>query len=415
MSFDAATFELWVPLAHGARVCVFPGGPLDLEALGSFISDHRVRTCFLTTGLFNHLVDDDPGRLKGLRQVVTGGEAISRDHANRFVEALPHCRLINGYGPTENTTFSTSQLLTKGWIMDLAPIGAAIGHTTVFVLDPYLAPVPHGVPGELLTGGAGLARGYLGQPALTAERFIPNPYARQPGERLYRTGDLVIRHADGMLLFHGRRDGQVKIRGFRIEVDEIEAALLGHPTVANAAVLARDDFPGGKGLAAYLQAAAEAHLDTAVLQAFLRERLPSYMVPTAFIPVDHLPLNQSNKVDRKALAVRPLPAEARLGSEHGYVAPRNELEEKLAEIWADVLRLERVGIHDNFFDIGGHSLLATQILSRMREAFPEQLSLQYLFREPTIAAIAQGIADIRKSTDTRTPLDTDEDRRDFEF
>jgi acyl carrier protein len=252
-----------------------------------------------------------------------------------------------------------------------------------YVLDARLAPVPVGVAGELCIGGVGLARGYLGRPGLTAERFVPNPFAATPGERLYRTGDLARYLPDGNLEFLGRIDHQVKVRGYRIELGEIEATLTAHPAVREAVVVAREEGAGEKRLVAYVVGEASG----AELRAFVRSKLPEYMVPSAFVALAALPLTANGKIDRRAL---PAP-EGRPEQERAYVAPRTPVEEVLAGIWAEVLRLDRVGVQDNFFDLGGHSLLATQVVSRLREAFSVELPLRALFETPTIMDLAEAI------------------------
>ncbi|MGZ3460106.1 MAG: condensation domain-containing protein, partial [Archangium sp.] len=266
------------------------------------------------------------------------------------------------------------------------PIGRPISNTQVYILDRHLQPLPPGVPGELFISGDGLARGYLGSSSLTAERFLPNPFSSTPGARMYRTGDLARHRQDGVLEFLGRIDNQVKVRGFRIELSEVESALLFHPSVREAVVVAREDSPGLKRLVAYVTGESQA-LGSEALRAFLKQRLPEYMVPSAFVHLEALPLTSNGKVDRKAL---PAP-DSRPELAQQFVAPRDDVEQKLASLWTEVLRLERVGIHDNFFELGGHSLLATQAISRIRGAFGVELPLRDLFDAPTIAALGARI------------------------
>ena len=274
------------------------------------------------------------------------------------------------------------------------PIGQPINNTELYILNPHLQPVPVGVAGELLIGGVSLARGYLNRPDLTAERFVPNPFSEKPGERLYRTGDLVRYLPDGNIEFLGRIDHQVKVRGFRIELGEIEATLVEHSSVRDAAVLAREDVPGDVRLAAYVVAKPDTPINSGDLRSYLRERLPDYMVPSHFIMLDTMPLTPSNKVDRQAL---PAPDQSRPDLQSEYIAPRNEVEQKLAEICAALLNLKKVGVFDSFFDLGGHSLLATQFISRLRTTFEVELPLRSLFEKPTIAELAEEIARTKES------------------
>jgi len=269
------------------------------------------------------------------------------------------------------------------------PIGRPIANTRVYVLDGWLQPVPVGVPGELYIGGDGLACGYLNQPELTSGKFIPNPFSNEPGVRLYKSGDLVRYLPDGNVEFLGRIDNQVKIRGFRIELGEIEAVLGQHPFVKEAIVIAREAKSGDKRLLAYVVLSEKSSIATSNMRNFLKEKLPDYMVPSAFVMMDALPLTPNGKVDRSAL---PEPDSWQPGTEDCYVAPSTPIEEMLAGIWCDVLGLKKVGIHDNFFELGGHSLLATQVMSRLRKAFQVEIPLRSLFEMSTIAGLAIRIA-----------------------
>jgi acyl carrier protein len=263
----------------------------------------------------------------------------------------------------------------------LAPIGRPIRNVRTYVLDEHRQPVPIGVPGELYVAGSSLARGYRNRDELTAERFVPDPFGA-PGERMYRTGDVVRWLSDGQIEFLGRDDDQVKLRGFRIELGEIEAALIAHPDVSEVAVSAREDVSGDKRLVAYIVARAAKRPEISALQDFLRERLPSYMVPPAFVVLEALPLNANGKVDRGAL---PAPD---WESAIDYVAPRTELEELVADIFKDVLRVERIGVHDNFFGLGGHSLMATQVLLRIQRSLGLDIPLTAVFQGPSVAQLA---------------------------
>jgi hypothetical protein len=291
-------------------------------------------------------------------------------------------RIHNMYGPTEGTIDAacwTCEPLQDGHGVS---IGRPVANKQIYLLDRHLQPVPTGVPGHLHIGGVGLTRGYLGQPQLSAEKLIPDPFATKPGAVLYRTGDLARYLPDGRLEFLGRLDQQVKVRGFRIELEEIEAALVSHEKVQAAVVVARERAQGEKELVAYVVA------DTAVseLRACLRERLPEYMVPAYFVMLDQLPLMPNGKLDRRAL---PAPSELRPRTETVYLAPRNELEKLVAEIWQETLQLDQVGVHDNFFDLGGHSLLMLRIQGKIRTLFNRDLSIVEMFRYPTISSLAE--------------------------
>ncbi|NNB85299.1 amino acid adenylation domain-containing protein, partial [Corallococcus exiguus] len=389
ISFDASTLELWGPLLFGGRLVVFPPqSPSDLKLLRNVIEEHRVTTLHLTAGLLTQVVDLEPDALKGLRQVLTGGDVVSAPHVRRVVEqlALP---VTACYGPTESTLFTSTHRMTRPEQVGVSvPIGAPIANTQVYLLDDALAPVPLGAPGELFIGGDGLARGYLSRPDLTAERFIPNPFSSAPGARLYRTGDLARWRDDGVLEFLGRLDHQVKLRGFRIELAEVEAALAAHPLVRQAIALVREDVPGDKRLVAYVVAQPEQSLDVAALRDFLRERLPEFMRPSSIVRLDALPLTSNAKVDRKAL---PAPEGASDHAGADFIPPSTPTEQALAALWTQVLRAPRVGRQDSFFALGGHSLLATQLVSRIRSAFGVELPLRDFFESPSLEALARTI------------------------
>ncbi|HYO59461.1 condensation domain-containing protein, partial [Archangium sp.] len=387
ISFDASTLEVWGALLHGAKLVVYPAGMPSLEELGRILVESGVTSLWLTAGLFEQMQAQQPEALGKVRQVLAGGDVLP---VGRVRERLASGGvLINGYGPTENTTFSTCYRMEKvEQVGATVSIGRPIANTTAYVLDEQMQPVPVGVPGELYVGGEGLAVGYVGQPELTAERFVPHPFSGKPGERLYRTGDVVRYLPGGELEFIGRRDAQVKIRGFRIELGEVEAALAQHPAVSAAAVVVREDVPGNKRLVAYVVPEPARDADAAVLRTFLKERLPEYMVPAAFVSMEVLPLTPNGKVDRRAL---PAPEEAQAGAEASFVAPRSPGEELVAGIWAQLLGVAKVGVHDNFFELGGHSLLAMQVLSRLRETFRVELPVRSLFEAPTVAGLARSI------------------------
>jgi amino acid adenylation domain-containing protein len=388
ITFDASTLELWGALTHGARLAIFPPFTPSLEELAAFLEKTGVTVLWLTSGLFHQMVETQLDSLRNIRQLLTGGDVVSPQHLLLAAQELPDCVLINGYGPTENTTFTACHALRGDpGPLSSVPIGKPITNTTVFVLDEQLGPVPVGVAGQLYTGGGGLARGYFGQPAFTAEKFIPNPFSSEPGARLYNTGDRVRWRNDGALEFLGRHDQQVKVRGFRIELEEIQAALAQIAGVNQAVAIVREDAPGDKRLVAYIVAASGSPAtDAGHVQNQLRAQLPEYMVPGAIVLLEEMPLTQNGKVDRAAL---PAPV-----CRTAAAAPERELspvEGIMADIWAEVLKTKQIGVNDNFFDLGGHSLLATQIVSRVCRAFSVTLPLRTLFECPTVAQLAEQV------------------------
>ncbi|HEX5884977.1 MAG TPA: amino acid adenylation domain-containing protein, partial [Pyrinomonadaceae bacterium] len=394
LAFDASTFEIWGALLNGARLSLMPLRQPSLEELGFYVRKYAVTTLWLTAGLFHQMVDSCLDDLRGVRQLLAGGDVLSPEHVRRVLNELPDCTLINGYGPTENTTFTCCYPMRSGEEFGTSvPLGRPISGTYVYVLDRSLRPVPVGVVGELYTGGAGLARGYLNRSELTAERFVPDPFSSEPGARLYRTGDLVRYRATGEIEFLGRADDQVKIRGFRIEPGEIASVLSEHPAVRQAVVQARTGR-GERCLVGYVVPAQGQVGDAAALREYLRERLPEYMVPAAFVFLTALPLNASGKVDGKAL-----PEPEWQQSETAYRAPHTTTQELLAGIWGEVLKVERVGLEDNFFELGGHSLLATQVISRVQAQLGTRIPLRELFEAPTLAAFSTRVdAAVRKQT-----------------
>jgi amino acid adenylation domain-containing protein len=397
VSFDASTFEIWGCLLHGGRLVLAPAAVPSLAELGSLLERHGVTTLWLTAGLFHQAAEQADRVLTGVRQLLAGGDALSASHVRRALAAMaardPEARLVNGYGPTECTTFACCQaFVAADGPLCSVPIGRPIGDTAAYVLDAGLRPLPLGTVGELCLGGAGLARGYLESPERTAERFVPHPLASLPGERVYRTGDRVRWTGRGVLEFLGRLDRQVKVRGFRVEPGEIEAALLAHAEVGEAAVVVRPDRSGDKSLVACVVAAPGCELAPGLLRERLARRLPLALVPSRFCILSALPLTANGKVDARALlaAVERLDGE---GEEPGAagperVPPRNPVEETLAGFWAALLGRREVGVHDDFFACGGHSLLAIQLASRVRDAFGVELPLRLLFESPTVADLA---------------------------
>ncbi|MEW5860344.1 MAG: amino acid adenylation domain-containing protein [Cyanobacteriota bacterium] len=416
-SFDVSVWEFFLPLLTGSRLIIArPGGHQDSGYLTQIIAQEQVTTIhFVPPMLQVFLEEPELEKCQCLKRVICSGEALSYELQQRFFARLD-AELHNLYGPTEaaiDVTYWTCQRESE---LPIVPIGRAIANTQLYILDRHLQPVPVGVPGELHIGGVGLARGYLNRPELTAQKFIPNPFKNLtplppslqgkgencspplPGEglgerfRLYKTGDLARYLPDGNIEFLGRIDNQVKLRGFRIELGEIEAALMHHPAIRETVVLLREDNPGDKRLVAYIVPKEQAP-SIHDLRDFLKQKLPSYMVPSAFMFLEALPLTANGKIDRRAL-----PAPENLSSSAvAYIAPRNPVEEKLAQLWIEVLDLERVGIHDNFFELGGNSLVATQLISKVRCTFQVEIPLRNLFELPTIAGLAESISQTKES------------------
>ncbi len=388
VSFDASTFEIWGALLHGHRCVLFPQSVPQIEKLGEVLQKYQIDCLWLTASLFNMVIEERPEILRGVRQLLTGGEALSVSHVRRALEQLPQTQLINGYGPTESTTFTCTYRIPRP-VDERArsiPIGRPIGNTQVYILDDRMRPVPVGLGGQLYIGGAGLARGYWNRPELTAERFVSHPFDGTGQTRLYKTGDLCRYLADGNIEFLGRLDHQVKIRGFRIELGEIESVLGGHAAVAQGVVTAREDTLGEKRLVAYVVCRQESACSASQLREYLGQKLPEYMVPSAFVFLDALPLTASGKVDRKAL---PSPPSGGGESGAGYVPPQTPTQEALCGIFAEVLGVEKVGVEDNFFELGGHSLLATKAIYRINNRLRIDLSIPSLFENPTAARLAQ--------------------------
>jgi acyl-coenzyme A synthetase/AMP-(fatty) acid ligase/acyl carrier protein len=372
-------------LLYGGRCVLYPDKIPTPESLSQIIQEQKVNTLFLTTALFNLMIETMPQGLSGVKQLLFGGESVSVPHVRRALELLPKTQIIHAYGPSECTVFTCCYPIPKQLAENVhsIPIGKPIGDRTVYILDENLHRVPIGVTGELYVGGASVARGYLNQTELTRERFIPNPFIE--GEKLYKTGDLARRLPDGNLEFLGRIDTQVKIRGFRIELSEIEAFLNQHPDIKQVVVTVQEDEPGNKYLVAYL-VTKDNQPTPSTLRNFLKHKLPDYMIPAAFVFLEAFPLTPNAKINRRAL---PAPDISQRNLEVDFVPPRTSTEQELATIWIEVLKVKQVGIHDNFFELGGHSLLATQAISRLREAFSVDFPLRYLFENPTIAELAQ--------------------------
>ena len=397
ISFDAATLEIWGALLHGGCCVLYPGNGIpDPSILGTVIRQHGVTVMWLTAALFNTLIAEAPEAVRGVKELLTGGEVLSVNHIRQAQALLPDTQLINGYGPTENTTFTCCYRIPSLLESHLPtiPLGRPIANTEVYILDRDLHPVPIGVAGELYIGGDGLAKEYINRSDLTQEKFVSHPFSDDPTARLYKTGDQVRFLVDGMIEFIGRKDNQIKIRGYRIELGEIEMALGQQIGVRDAIVILREDTPGNKRLVAYVTALARQTLIISQLKVALRDCLPDYMVPDTIMVIDNIPLTPNGKADRKAL----LPP-AKDGLLEQYVAPSNSLETLLAEIWSGVLGLDRVGVEDNFFDLGGTSLLGMQLVARIQKHDNSDFRAVMLYQYPTVRAMAQYLGE-KKDGDT---------------
>ena len=401
LSFDASTFEIWGPLLHGGRCVLAPARFPEPDELQQLLRQKNVRTLWLTTSLFNTLVDGHLDVLNGIEQLLVGGEALSVAHIRRAQQAIgSQTQLINGYGPTESTTFACCHRLPAAIPADCPsiPIGRPISNTTAYVLDAIHQPVPVGVTGELYIGGDGLARGYLNQPELTAEKFLVDPFSDQPTARMYRTGDLVRWRDDGTLEFLGRKDNQVKIRGFRIEAGEIETVLLRHSAVRQAVVLLREDRPGDKRLVAYIVPQNDQPANFVnELRQYLHGKLPDYMIPTALVTLDNLPLTANGKVDKRLL---PRPDDTCHDREQDFVPPRNTAEQMLARAWSSVLGIEKISVHDNFFELGGHSLLAVRVVDEIKSSMGIMIKVADLFRHATVAGLAESLSATTRTSES---------------
>jgi amino acid adenylation domain-containing protein len=386
-SFDVSVWEFFWPLLVGARLVVAQAeGHRDGAYLIDLIKREKVTTLhFVPSMLKVFLEDERTSECESLKRVICSGEALSGELQERFYERMAG-ELHNLYGPTEAAVDVTSWACERESLRRVVPIGKPIANTQIYVLDERLEAVPVGVAGELFIGGVNLARGYLNRAELTAERFIPHPYSTRGGERLYRTGDIARWLADGNIEYLGRIDQQVKIRGFRIELEEIRVTLLQHPDIKEAVISTRGDSTENHRLVAYLIAAAGRELSSGELRDYVKERLPEYMVPSVFVMLEKLPLTPNGKVDYRAL---PRPEGHNVGLKNEYVAPRTDVEQLLRNIWHEVTGIEKIGVHDNFFDLGGHSILMLKVQRKIREAFQRELSLVELFKYPTIHLLAE--------------------------
>ncbi len=400
-AFDVAIGELLTPRVLGATlVLARPQGHLDPRYLLDIIVQQEITYVHFVPSMLRLFLEQDlsPLRESRLKHVWCGGEALPLDLQEAFFQRLP-AKLYNGYGPSETTIGVTCCVCEPGRARKRVSIGHPLANTYIYILDAALNPVPQGVIGELYVGGVQVARGYLGHADLTQERFLPNPFRPEAGARMYRTGDFARYLEDGAIEFLGRIDTQVKIRGVRIELAEIEAALVLHPAVKQALVIARTDASNLPFLVAYLVPVAGQHPDPQELRGFLQKKLPEYMLPATFIALDALPLLENGKVN---LALLPSPVRTRDVVDTAYTAPRNQLEQQIAAIWCDLLGVERAGIHDNFFDLGGYSLLLLRFQNRLREELHQELSMVELYQAPTISALANALQQGKEAA--HTPL-----------
>jgi amino acid adenylation domain-containing protein len=388
ISFDASTFEIWGGLLHGGCCVVFPDRVPSISALESFLKGNHIDLLWLTSTLFNTLIDISPEILGSVQHVLTGGEALSVQHIRKAAAALPNTILINGYGPTESTTFTTTFLIPRplpdSWRS--IPIGKPIANTIVYVLNEALEPVPPGAPGELHIGGDGLSRGYLNLDELTNSRFINNPFDRSKSTRLYKTGDLVRYLPDGNIEFIGRRDNQIKLRGFRIELGEIDAQLRKYALITDVATLLHGTSTEDKRLVSYVVLApGQTELDSSELRKFLTEHLPAYMIPAIFISVDKIPLTANGKADRNAL---PDPDKHISVTGAIKIQPETPSQRAIASIWERLLSKGNIGLDDNFFDLGGHSLLTIKLIQELEKATNQRLTIADIFENPTIRELS---------------------------
>ncbi|MFF2073696.1 non-ribosomal peptide synthase/polyketide synthase [Kitasatospora sp. NPDC058162] len=398
VAFDAATFEVWAPLLTGGCVLVAPAGPVDAALLRRLAGRAGPTALWLTAGLFRLLAQDAPDCFAGLRTLWTGGDVVPAAAVRRVLAACPGLTVVDGYGPTETTTFATAhELADPAAVPDPVPIGRPLDDRRVHVLDHRLRPVPPGCAGELYLAGEGVARGYLGRPGATAARFLADP-SGPPGARMYRTGDLARRRPDGTVEFLGRADDQLKIRGFRVEPAEVEAALAAHPGVTDVAVVARTDRPGTRRLVAYTVGA----VDPGELRDFAARTLPDYLLPAAFVPLDALPLSRNGKVDRAAL---PAPEQRHAAGRAERVEPRTAAERRAAEVFGEVLGIRPPGVTEGFFALGGDSILSIRLAGRLSEALGAELTPRAVFDHPTPAALAELAEQLtRRSGPARPPV-----------
>lgn len=392
VSFDASTFEIWAPLLTGGTLVIYPPGPMVAEELAAVLREEKVTTLWLTAGFFHRMVDHNLDALGGLQQLLAGGDVLNPRHVTRFVDRFPEIRFINGYGPTENTTFTTCHTVLGSVRASSVPIGRPITGTTIHILDSNLMPVPSGTSGELWVSGLGLSQGYLGQPGTTAVSFVPNPFGTA-GSRMYRTGDMVLQEPTGDLQFIGRVDRQVKIRGFRVEPADVEREISAIPGVREAVVSTQRDHLNEKSLIAYLVPDPDDEPEglAARVRRGLRNTLPAPMIPAVFITMDQFPLTPNGKIDRAALPVTERTAR---DADTEFVAPRSPTERLLCDMWAELLNLYSVGIVDDFFELGGNSLVAMDLMRQIETVFDVELPTRALLYHPTVEEFAGAIEEL---------------------
>ena len=382
LAFDASTFEIWGPLLNGGRLALMPPGPPVPEAVGTAIRRYGVTTLWLTAGLFHLMVDQCVEELRPIRQLLAGGDVLSPRHVQKALAALEDGVVINGYGPTENTTFTCCFRMTRDYqVTGPIPIGQPIAHTSIVILDEAMNPVPLGESGELYAAGAGVAFGYLNNPELTRQHFLPNPFG-EPGSRMYRTGDRVRLRPDGNVEFLGRFDNQVKLRGHRVEPAEVEACILRHPDVRQAVVVPYTQSTGDKHLVAYIVASDPSHFSAAAIRRYLADHLPQPLIPALFLPLERLPLNPNGKIDRTALPAPEIPRTAA-----SRPLRLTETEAQVVVLWSRILNCD-VGLDDNFFELGGNSLQLIQLHSELAGITGRQPPVTVLFEKTTVRALA---------------------------
>jgi amino acid adenylation domain-containing protein len=408
LSFDVSTWEIWGALLNGARLAIYPSSAASLQDLGTAICRHRVSVLSLTAPLFHQVVDHAPHILKPVKTLLVSGDVLSPTRVIKALNYLESGTLVNGYGLTESTTFASCHPIHRAdQIVTTVAIGRPIANTQMYVLNEELELLPPGITGELFIGGDGLARGYFNRPALTAEKFIPNPFSAEPGERLHRTGDLVRYTTDGEVEFIGRIDNQIKVRGFRVGLDEIESVLHKHPDVREVAVAVRGSG-AAKRVVAYVTPRPHCEIHSTDLKQFLQSRLPDFMVPSAVIVLDKIPLKTSGKIDHDALL-----AVEEHHDDRPYSPPQTALEAQLAALWQKVLAVPRVGREDNFFELGGHLLLATQLVSRIREQFHVPLPVRELMQAPTLSGLAEVVETAMWASQVQQSAEQDLSKEEF--